>query len=444
MNKHWRCQAPASANKGKHKVSSIPIIQYFYKLFLAYSTYYLTYGFNMFRDYPLEVQVSVLVSELSIVLIVIMLIALLYAAFGERRNKKLLQHIRDKYGDGIEYLLSGDAPEHMSKESVAELFGIDRKELGKPVLKSRREKGAFTEIFYKSFITRRSGHIKKENLRTALYLFGIPEFLEREVSLRGMKHKVNAMNIMRIFKLPVSPWVLNKLLNSKYLRVQRTAMYVQIALSSDSDLDYFETDFFDKHCCIKDEIELAYSLQRRRKAGLKLPNLARWANMQKNEQAQCLFVRLMRRFDEGVYCEQLRPLFSQTRKKKLIEEISRTWGYLHYVDGEDLLIETLLTQPDDTKVAIMHALTRFATGKGIDALLEGYRNTTNPHVRFEALRCLYNYGDEGRALFRKLEQEATEADQRFFGFFNNPITLEKIRLDREQAYHPSVETVLND
>ena len=425
-------------------MSSIPIIQYFYNLFLAYSTYYLTYGFNMFRDYPLEVQVSVLVSELSIILIVIMLIALLYAAFSERRNKKLLQRIRDRYSDGIEYLLSGDAPEHMSKESVAELFGIDRKELGKPVLKSRREKGAFTEIFYKSFITRRSGHIKKENLRTALYLFGIPEFLEREVSLRGMKHKVNAMNVMRIFKLPVSPWVLNKLLNSKYLRVQRTAMYVQIALSSDSDLDYFETDFFDKHCCIKDEIELAYSLQRRRKAGLKLPNLARWANMQKNEQAQCLFVRLMRRFDEGVYCEQLRPLFSQTRKKKLIEEISRTWGYLHYVDGEDLLIETLLTQPDDTKVAIMHALTRFATGKGIDALLEGYRNTTNPHVRFEALRCLYNYGDEGRALFRKLEQEATEADQRFFGFFNNPITLEKIRLDKEQAYHPSVETILND
>ena len=425
-------------------MSTIPVIQYLFHLFLAYSTYYLTYGFNMFRGYPLEVQVAVLVSELSFILIVIMLIALLWMVASERRHRKQTRRIEEKYGAGVEYLMSGDAPEHMSKADIAEVFGIDAKELGKPLLKNRREKQAFVQFFYKSFITRHSGHIKKENLRTALYMFGIPEFLEREVSLRGMKHKVKAMNVIRIFKLPVSPWVLNKLLNSKYLRVQRTAMYVQISLSSDSDLDYFETDFFDKHCCIKDEIELAYSLQRRRKAGLKLPNLARWANMQKNEQAQCLFVRLMRRFDEKEYCEQLRPLFSQTRKKKLIEEISRTWGYLHYVDGEDLLIETLLTQPDDTKVAIMHALTRFATGKGIDALLEGYHNTTNPHVRFEALRCLYNYGEEGRALFRKLEQEATEADRRFFGFFNNPITLEKIRLDREQAYHPSVETVLND
>ena len=49
----------------------------------------------------------------------------------------------------------------------------------------------------------------------------------------------------------------------------------------------------------------------------------------------------------------------------------------------------------------------------------------------------------GRAMFYKLEKEATEADRKYFAFFNNPITLEKIRLDKEQAYHPSVETVFN-
>lgn len=425
-------------------MNSVPIIQYFYNLFLAYSTYYMKYGLNKFQGYPLEVKVAVVVSELILILILVLMVSVFCVWARDKRHRGVLRRIRMKYGEGIDYLLTGDAPEHLSREAIAEVFGIDRKEIGKPLLKNRREKAAFAEFFYMRFITLHSGHIKKENLRTALSLFGIPDFLEREVNIRSMKSKVNAMNFVRIFKLPISPWVLNSLLNSEYLRVQRTAMYTQIALSSDSDLDYFETDFFDKHCCIKDEIELAYSLQRRRKAGLKLPNLARWANMQKNERAQCLFVRLMRRFDEVEYCEQLRPLFSQTRKKKLIEEISRTWGYLHFVDGEDLLIETLLTQPDDTKVAIMHALTRFGTGKGIGALLDGFRNTANPHVRFEALRCLYNYGEEGRTLFHRLEQEATEEDRRFFEFYKNPITLAKIRLDREQAYHPSVETIYNE
>ena len=301
-------------------MSTISVIQYYFHLFMAYGAYYLTYGFNMFRGYPLEVQVAVVVTELSAVLIAIMLIALVVLQWKNRVRKRLFQRIKDRYGKGMSYLLSGEALRRMSREDIAEVFDIESKDIGKPLLKNRREKMVFLAIFYMKFVKLRNDQTNKDNIRNALYLFAIPEYLEHEASLGSTEQKVFAVNVVRTLKLPLSPWVINKLLNSKYLRVQRVAMYANIALSSDSDLDYFETDFFDNHCCIKDEIELAYTLQRRRKAGLKLPNLARWANMQKSEQAQCLFVRLMRRFDQHEYCEQLRPLFSQTRKKKLIEE----------------------------------------------------------------------------------------------------------------------------
>ncbi|MBR4644815.1 MAG: HEAT repeat domain-containing protein [Bacteroidaceae bacterium] len=373
-----------------------------------------------------------------------MFFALLALSHSEKKKKKLVQRFEKKFGPGMDYMLSDEAEKRMSKSEIAVVFGIDPENVGKEILKNKREKEAFIDVFYLRFITEKSDYANRDNITSLLYLFDVPNFLEKEVSLRSMRKKVRYMGMIRTFKLPISPWVINKLLSSKYLRVQRLAMYSNIMLSSDSDLDYFETDFFDKHCCIKDEIELAYSLQRRRNNGRKLPNLARWANLQKNESSQCMFVRLMRRFQELEYCEQLTELYkTQPRKKKLIEEISRTWGYLHYTEGERLLIDALLTQPDDTKVAIMHALTRFATGKALDALLEGFQNTTNPHVRFEALRCMYNYGRKGRALFRKLEKEAKESDKKFFDFFNNPITLDKIGLDKEQAYHPSVETVYN-
>lgn len=398
----------------------------------------------MFADYPPEVKVAVTATILSVLLILIMFFTLLVLSYRKKKFKKFRLRIENRYGKGMDYMLSSDAKKWMSKQDILEKFGIEKENVGKELLKNRREKEVFIDLFYQRFISNRSDLANRDNITTTLFLFGIPEYLEKEVSLRSMTRKVDAMSKIRTFKLPVSPWVINKLLNSKYLRVQRLAMYSNIMLSSDTDLDYFETDFFDKHSCIKDEIELAYSLQRRRKAGLKLPNLARWANLQKNEQSQCMFVRLMRRFEELEYCGQLTDLFkTQTRKKKLIEEISRTWGYLHYTEGEDLLIDALFTQPDDTKVAIMHALTRFATGKSLIALLEGFQNTTNPHVRFEALRCMYNYGEEGRALFHDLESKATESDRKFFDFFNNPITLKDIRLDQEQAYHPSVETIYN-
>ena len=411
---------------------------------MAYGAYYLQYAIGMFADYPPEIKVAVTVTVLCLLLMAIMGFALIFLSRNNRKIGKLQRQLEDKYGKGMDYMLSAEAQKLMTTQEIATVFGIAKESIGKELLKNRRDKEVFVQMFYMRFITERSDYANRNNITSLLYLFGIPEFLEKEVSLRSMKHKVEAMSKIRTFKLPVSPWVINKLLNSRYLRVQRLAMYSNIMLSSDSDLDYFETDFFDKQCCIKDEIELAYSLQRRRKAGLKLPNLARWANLQKNERSQCMFVRLMRRFDELEYCNQLTELYkTQTRKKKLIEEISRTWGYLHYTDSEDLLIDALLSQPDDTKVAIMHALTRFATGRALGALLEGFNNTTNPHVRFEALRCIYNYGDEGRAMFFELERNAKEGDKKFFDFFNNPITIEKIGLDKEQAYHPSVETVYN-
>ena len=107
------------------------------------------------------------------------------------------------------------------------------------------------------------------------------------------------------------------------------------------------------------------------------------------------------------------------------------------------MTDALLMQPDDTKVAIMHALTRLATGKSLETLAESFYIHTNPHVRYEALRCLYNYGPEGRKRFEEIESQAAEVDKKYFVFFHNPITLEKIRLDKEQAYHPSVEMVYN-
>jgi hypothetical protein len=425
-------------------VNSVSILKYYVNLIAAYVTYYFKYGISLFADYPAEIKVAVSVSVFSIILIIIMITTIFYLSYQKKRRRKLDRRIEKRFGSGIDFMLSEGSQKRMSRYEIADVFEIDRENVGKDLLKNNREKEAFVNYFYQLFITKRSKLANRDNITTFLFLFGIPEFLEKEVSLRSMEKKVRYMSMIRTFKLPVSPWVINKLLSSKYIRVQRLAMYSNIMLSSDSDLDYFETDFFDKHCCIKDEIELAYSLQRRRKAGRKLPNLARWANLQKNERSQCMFVRLMRRFDQLQYCDQLTELYkTQPRKKKLIEEISRTWGYLNYTDGEDLLVDALLIQPDDTKVAIMHALTRFATGRSLGALLEGYYNTTNPHVRFEAIRCLYNYGDEGRAKFNELKQNAMETEQKLFEFFDNPITLEKIRLDKEQAYHSSVETVYN-
>ena len=97
--------------------------------------------------------------------------------------------------------------------------------------------------------------------------------------------------------------------------------------------------------------------------------------------------------------------------------------------------EMLLTQADDSKVAIMHALTRLNTGQSLNALVDGYRNSGSPHVKFEALRCIYLYGQQGRAKFEELKAQATERDDFYFKFFDNELTLKEIPLEKTARYH---------
>ena len=423
-------------------MDTIAYIRYYLYYVASFIRYIVSFVASKLEKYPVEVKVAAVITVLCGFTIFVLFVRMLFMS-GYRKSLRLLrEHTEETYGDAMRFLLSAEAPDQMSKVEICQLFGINPEVESEP-LKKAKEKQVFAEVFYNLFINEKSESARMGNIHTMLELFGISEHLEKVVSLGNKRRKVQALNMVRAYGLSISPWIINKLLNSKNLRLQRLAMYTVIISSSDSSMDYFETEFFDNNSCIKDEIELAYSLNRRRKAGLKLPNLARWAHMHKREFTQCLFVRLMRRFNQVEYCDQLKDLFAQGRKKKLIEEISRTWGYLHYVDGEQMLIDSLLTQPDDTKVAILHALTRFETGRGLDAMVDGFRHSNNPHVRYEALRCLYNYGDEGRRAFEKLELEAVPEDAHYFSFFHNPITLAKVRLDREQAYHPSVETVLN-
>ncbi len=422
-------------------MDSVSQFSYWFHVIKSYVSYYLTYLFNMYRDYPYEVQVAVSVIIFVAVLMCIIMLVMFCVSRSKARERRLMMKLKQRFSPVINHVMYSGADTPLTRAEIFEMLRRSNPVGNSEILSKKREKCLFCKIVYERFIVDTPDDIHMVSLHALLDVCGIPQFLEQQVNQGNLHCMVDALNMMRTFKLYINPWVINKLVKSSNIRVRRLAMYSAVMSSSDSDLDYFETDFFDNNSCIYDEIELGYALHRRQAAGLRLPNLAQWAHLQKNHSTRCLFVRLMRRFDQREYCSQLVDLFRESRHKKLIEEISRTWGYLHYVDGEKLLVDSLLMQPDDTKVAILHAITRMATGKSLDVLLDGYKNTTNPHVRFEALRCMYNYGYEGRLLFDSVEQQASGRDRKFFDFFHNSITLYRIPLDKEQAYHPSVETI---
>jgi len=308
-------------------MDTISALTYYIKLFWAYGTYYMLYIVNVFRDYPVEVKIAAIATALWGVAILTLSFEMFRQSLRKKRKRKTQKTLRSRFLKGLEYMfLSDEASPNMTREEIMKVLNIDTGIAKNNLLRNKLEKQVFCRMIYDILI---SGYVRsgrRSNLYRTLDIFGIPKFLEDDVNYGTLWNKVSAINMIRTYRLPISPWVINKLMDAKRIRIRRLAMYSAVRSSSENDLEAFETEFFENNCCIYDEIVIGYELQRRKKDGMRLPNFASWSHRFKSPEIKCMFTRMMRRFEQKEACGQLRDLFVETHHKKLVEEICRTWG----------------------------------------------------------------------------------------------------------------------
>lgn len=417
-------------------MDTIGEITYWYNLIETYLVIGFYWLFDHFREFAWVVKVAAIGLTISGGLILISLLRIFKQAWKRRKWHKIEKKLYKRYGEGITFVLSPEAKENLTRDEILDILKIDHDHADpKKLLKDWREKISLARIIYRSRIDDEAALKRARNLQILLSIFGLVSFLEEVIVKDKLHLKVESLLMLRAFKTPTNQWIANQLINSKRRRVQRLAMYASIMSSANSDLEYFESEFFDENFCLYDEIQLGYVLQRRISAKRKIPNLAHWAFIQKNSRTQCVFIRLMRQFNQGEYCGELEELFNHNSDSELIEEIARTWGYLKYVAGEELMRDMLLTQPDPGKVSIMHALTRLHTGNSLNSLVDGYRNSGAQYVKYEALRCIYLYGEAGRKKFEELKEHALPSEKKLFEFFDNELTKRDIPLEKSAKYY---------
>ena len=411
-------------------------VAYWYNLLETYFVIGVTWLIEHFRDFAWIVRVAAISVTVSFGLIALSLFQIVLNSWRRYKWGKTEKQLLEKYGEGVSYILSTEAPDKMTRDEELEVLGIDpEKSNPNNLLKEHRDKLSMARIIYRARISEDAAIEGTRNLHVLLSIFGIVEHLEDLIVKAPLHMKVESLSMMRAFKIPTNQWIANQLMNSKRRRVKRLAMYSSIMSSSNTDLGYFESDFFSNNFCTYDEIQLGFVLQRRKSAKRKIPNLAHWALIQKDPKSQLMFVRMMRQFNQKEYCGELEELFNHESDTELIEEIARTWGYLRYQEGEELMKDMLLTQPDDGKVAILHALTRLNSGESLQIIADVYKNSGTPTVKFEALRCLYLYGEKGRERFEEIRRDAPENQKFLFEFFDNPLTKKEIPLEKSDLYH---------
>lgn len=414
---------------------NIGVLEYYFQLIVTWISQNVMYLYNEFMEFSVIIKIAAISVTASIILIILTFGRIIWRGWKDFKWKRIEKRLDKRYGEGIRYVLSPEASPRMTHREVRDALDMDDGYDGhKDIPKKYKEKLALSRLIYRCRISDQASLGRRKNLHIILDIFELQSFLEDVVNRGRMSLKAEALNMIRAFKLPINQWVSNQFRNAKRVRVKRLAMYASIMTGSNTDMEYFETEFFDRNCCIYDEIQLGYVLQRRIAMNRKIPNLAALANEHRTPSTQAVFVRLMHQFQQSENCSELEDLFAHTQNKKLRQEICRTWGYLHYTESEEMLHDVILSQSDEVKISIMHALTRMNTGKSLDVLTDGYKNNSDQLVKYEALRCLYSYGRAGRARFMELKAVAPEADKRLFEFFENEVTRNETMLNQDDLY----------
>mgnify|MGYP006988848578 CR=1 FL=1 len=431
----------------------ISYLTYWFNYLVAWAGHWLQMLKTAYFGQPAEIKVAIAVIVGSALTMIVIAALLLCRSLREWWHRRSLQVVKKKFGAKIDYVMSDPyiVNQNIGVEDVLNIFEVAEGEDMKSRLKNarslitgKRDKRLFCQLVYERLLEDEGELCSLNNIGKMLEVLGLYRFLETEVDHGNWRTKVRSLNMMSMFRLKVDSWLTNALLLSNSQLVRRHAMHASVMSSADSNLEYFESDYFDRHCCIKDEIELGYSLQRRRTAGLQLPNLARLTLLQKHAEPQCVFVRLMRYFGQRDYCSQLKDLFLTNKDHRLAKEIACTWGYLQYTDGEELLKEALMTQSDDVQISFMQALTRMDTGHSLAVMTKIYQNAANDVICYEALRCLYNYGVAGKEEFKRLKESAKGTDKEvLFKPFEKVFMESFLTIGKTLDYQPTETTVYN-
>lgn len=423
-------------------MGTINIISYYFYVAVTYVWFAVSYIYDQFRGFSFIIKLAAISATLFIILSIYLVLRITRRAAKRSRRRKLMKRLDKHYGDGIRYILSPESPNNMTRDDIIKALDLEDHHTTNyaGLLKKSRDKMSFCRLVYQERLSENAGIGKTRNINTMLTLFDLPQYLESVVNRGSSDKQVEAMLMMYVFKLPINQWIANRMIGSKRSRVIRLASYASIMSNSNNDLEYFDSDFFDNNCCIYDEIQLGYMMQRRLSMRRTVPNMAHWAIMHKNPDAQCIFIRMMRMFDQKEYCSELDVLYQHNANSNVIEEISRTWGYLGYTAADDIMRDMMFTQNDDIKVTIMHALARLNTGNSLYAIEDIYLHNRSQYVRYEALRSIYNYGDEGRAKFEELRLKADETDRKLFEFFDNKMSTNDVELPKDALYEQMSDT----
>ena len=377
-----------------------------------YLSYYFYFLYDKFVEYPLVIQVSVVVILGSIFIGVFLLVYVMFFLHRKRKERRIMNRLRRKYYDLILKIASDSVV--YPPEDIAIMMNYDKRR----ALKTS-ERRVFVRILVQVKVEL-AGDLIRANLHNIIVAFDLPRFFERELQFASVKYRLREAMWIRFLEEGVSDAVLVRLLYNHNSKLRKAAQATFMWDSKTNPFRFFDDKEFENDFQAWDKIDIHSIFVNRINIGWGVPSLITWIDSKNNVALKKFFVSEIRTLKQTEECSYLLKAFDSD-DSELRAEIAQTLGELKYKEAEPRLMEAYSVQPEAVKQRILGALANMNTGRALVFIRDAYTAATNLDTKVAAISALYDYGLRGKRIFEKLESNANPVDARLFVHIKNDI-----------------------
>lgn len=364
-----------------------------------------------YAQYPWVVQVSYLIVLLCVLGVILLAGLMGWDIYRRKRDARLFHTLESKYYGILKGIADAD---HLL--SQAELYA----RIAPESVSETSE--AFRMQWIELFILLRADTDMKEpaatNIRHAMEMLGLNEFMEHRLTYGADKEKLRVIQAARLLDMQLPDSVMATIVNNRDVRLHKAARFYYMLINRDDPYLYFENEKMNDPFTVWDRLELHQLFKDCHDAGKRLPSFIPLIRQLSNPEIAAFFIRETAYWGSDAEVGYLVEYFDapdQRFRKAAFEGM----GLRRYAAAEEPMKACFFNQSEPMRRIILESLLAIGSGKSVDFIREAFYASASRFTKRTALRCLWRYNDEGRAVVREMRSRAAADERLLFEQLDN-------------------------
>ncbi len=369
-----------------------------------------------FGGLALVIQLSLIVIAACIVTIIIGFITISVSRYRRKVREKRENKLIPIFDELIyQYISFGNLPpsemEFQTKEGIIQ-------ELDKKYLYRNKNLQLFLERligFKKTF----SGDMSDE-INELFYEVELHKFCLRKLSKMARHKKIKGLSEFIALGIPLADVHIIPLTHSRSRSVRTTARHAYIKLSKNNPFTFFDSS--KEELLVWEQIELFQIITTNEQ--LIIPNFSSWIAHSKNKSIVKFCLRLVEHYHQTEALPSVQRLLDSPETDIRSAAIN-CLGMMRNTDHEDKMVHIYFEQSLEGQEEILNAISRIASGRYVDFLVNEFKNGSEFNIRKAASRALISNlrydQEEKERVIAEVTEFASDEQKTMINYYQYPI-----------------------